>query len=1074
LTFNPATVRTQTTRVEQALRSLGLLQTADNTADGDTRTATLQALNMLNRVFPSNPPLPALTTYDAAAVERIQNAVNAQMGRNQTMEKLQAMVDGNTAFLVKDVPALLRGTAQSMLQEIYDRHGPNGRAAAAAEVLGVAAGSDPEIARLRSTLQAQNMINRLPDATRILAQRGQFFQDVAALNQAGLFSAAMPATPGAPPAAAASAEPPPLPDPEQVLNSALASVRRNIGSDATGDLGDADRARLKTSLAALQNDAFFGQGWAGLKTGMFSPEFLAHLNTRITAMPQTTDAERTQHQGMQQFASSLSVLVDRGVELRTARDRMSTAQASLLVESTLQQLAPMLNSTMRAEQASAEERLNNLPEWIPEFARDFIRDHAVSDRQRELLATRIPDVETPDGVMDLNSQASLQSLIIVLTSPEVMGIAGHESGVYTPALGQQIISNMDRLRQVLEDKKPASMSDEEFGRLQALLTADNAQRLIDSLDVLYERGMLTDQQLISHGMAARISPVALGILRDQAAVLKDENPDALRFMDALSREYAGRTNGLMVLGVTDTDPMEGVDASLSRAQRLQQFYQAARERYTSTHGGSDDGFDLYMQNIINAAAMLPFGTNEERGRISDGVRSAMGGDGARVGDSIVAAVDGVRPGGASPAFNRPSHRMEDIQLDPRIANLHITSGGREFSGQDILNGYKNINEGMNVFVQNGMTFRDDAGNVYIASLDTNSMIFSAQRVDMARMRELLAQVDAPSASSGGSLTPEAEAAFRQAAARDPALSLIFPPDGRMMTGGMGYQQYMRALVGGTNVSALSEFPTQAPVRVQPAPVAQVAAGGEGGSRDEAPPVLQRVSRNMPGPSAGPDITQTQIRDIMGLASASRVYPHTFNDPAIMETLRAASEQSLHIGSMERSTQRISHVDVSQAGGNQGPKISYYEASTQTLHVVDQSVMLPNDSTIADTRAELAGNGWIEHRHDTEGIHALLRSEWLKQHPERVGMEEPVDASQIQEFRRVAGYVLGALEWGNDTLAERTAAMRALHEQRGERPRGLGDIFNREPQANTQETGLPQPAPEDLAPNPKPDTGPVTR
>lgn len=1007
-------------KVDSVLGRLGFQPGSGNDAFGQQRLdSLLSMLSSLNRVF-VDPNARELVQYDASVAGSIQNSFAKTLNETDkhggtTRQKLQAMLKGDEAsieFLVKDIPNLgvgpanIRNYYRGKLQAIYDKH-PGNPAAAVPEVLKLAMEQekdkeDQPITTLMQRLEREGLKDHLAEAMQLLVsgQADELLSAVDALNDQGILTPAS-AAPSAPqPAPSGTVEPanpdvppsespaPPVPPPPAPMSKAekydqaLKILRSSVGSQSTdATFSQTDAVVLKNALAQLQNDPNFGQGWTGNKTGVFSPEFLEHLKLKIQAMPEDTDQARTSKLGMQNFTASLDVFANQGTDVLTSADSMDPGEAIEKIELALSLFGERLNGVIAGEEAKLKSNLDAASEFNHKAVRAVLGGrewggfwtkiidqgiYSIMDGELgHFLDTRIGEVNLEDGVFDFNSQSSLQAFFVIMGNEQVMNIPSLKEGIYTPEAGQQILGKLDVLQNMLDkqiEKAETEAEKNELTEFKKGLTADKITQLIDALDCMYAHGLLSTQKLVNEGFSARISPEVSAIVRDFAKELdtgdpETSNPEALKLMDAMCREFAGRTNGLAAMGALNYDPLadDPADTPQARAERLQKYYNQAKAKF----GDDEEAFDLLVKRMQERVMILPFNSNEERRKFDKAVRDALTQD-ALFGQNIVSAVDAMRPDGAQPRFRTPVASYDNIELDPRVREMTVTSGGQNISGEQLLNAYKNWNkmrtEDSGTYVhmddQNPLVFTDDSGKLYIGVTDPATMIFTIEEVNRDKVAQLNAMFKNPDAvDANGRITQEAKDKMMEVVHSDPGLSLVVFGDDRTRFFGFGYNEVFEML--DTQTVSLTggryDF-SEAPLEYQNkhVPETPAAAVEEAAKVDSVTPPFTRAVRREQVPEAEldhmPRHTHEELNDLEEMLFDLVRKPKVTSEVQDIELLRRFDDPSLQFHTALGREDRLTQIEISDKVGR-GPNVIYYSPPTKdhpetgTIFVVSQSELL---------------------------------------------------------------------------------------------------------------------------------------
>lgn len=1011
-------------RLREALGSIGLKETGDEAA---LRRAALDMLNRFNRLF-VDPKAPLLSTYDPAAMETIKAKIQEEFlvpdNKGVTgLQNFQAIVGKDVSFLVKDISPLVKGFASVQLNDIYRKHQDNPDNAAT-EALKFAAQGNDFAKKMLPRLQDERLINHLPAALKLIENRERLFADLEALNKDGLFEAA-PQVQGREAGAdadkagadasaeagddtahdadvsAAQAEETP-PDPADVKALVLATIKAGIGATLEGaGIDRTDQGLLKQKMLAFQSDAFFSEGWTGPKNGLYSDEFAGHLAIRAAAMPETTDAEKQAKVDMQAFTEALKTASEEyGLDLVSPKDRMSPAEASVVVEAALGPMGRTINGFL----AGKQREMGNAQAEMQEFAGSFDLSGIFKTLARgsSLLKVRVPEVENPDEVFDMRSQAALQALLKVLGDPNVMNIPHlAKGGVYEPALGQQIIGQADFLKGSLKRQ----MAAEQFAEIEPMLTQENLQQFIDALDVLHENGRIARESLFVNNKAAELPVLNAEILTQKVDQLGRENPDALKLMDGLLRQYTG-VYGIPAL-LAGNEALEGeIDPSKTPEARLQEFYKNAKAKHIAD-GGTHEEFSAEMILILNTILAMPFGSAEQRASFSAGVRdsvknAAAESDPARASEVFAAGVVSASAGmaGGPAGFKHEGDPSRGVASHPQLEGATFTSGGKAYTGEEIRALYDSMNAARGAVrgTEAALFFTDDKGETFAAAIHEESGLFMVEKVNAENMRSLLTADDV--VSRAGELRQD-----------DPAFGLVFQKTRNL---GLSYVDFAHTVLTAGDVptlgqemaagyaekvehirqAAAQEAERKAPVipvsNALPPSLAQ--GGGEAGA--DAPlwrRGLPASEVDVASAGAGPAPVRQSPEDeaesdrlrktLTEEAAPLRRYPVVLQpgDPRL-EVFQAATGQEWRIGASPGSSFQLKGVDMSRSSGS-GAQVAWYDAKEKIVKIADAPVEMVDPGAKAAIRLQ-SGEDQLGYYERIRSGHPLLFEIAQEYHPQR--------------------------------------------------------------------------------------------
>ncbi len=465
----------------------------------------------------------------------------------------------------------------------------------------------------------------------------------------------------------------------------------------------------------------------------------------------------------------------------------------------IQGLVPVLNKQLADASQKTEDALKDMSPMARNLL-GFLKGF----QDTRILNRRIPEVTKVDGIFDLRSQASLQGLLMVLSDPMVMNIPGGQNWRYTPGVGKHIVENLPEL----EKKLKSFMSDEDLAKIKPLFEKEKVQKLVDALDHLYVEGLLAKELLIDpNNNPVEVPPYSQRLFQQlltpaeagHGQAMKDlgmegmmdlanTNPDMLRLLDSLTREYTGRMGITELMpelvipsGILDTD-----DGSKTSKERLKDFYKAAARVQSQKKDKTADELANNVFILINTVVTLPYGDKEYRRRFNRMAEEAVSAAAAesdpdKAAENFAkkmsegsAALRADQPGG----FPKYKHYFQrDVPTwKPGLQNLQIGSGGATFGAQQIAQVYDDWHlfnarpeykdKGVsNPIDQHGfVAFKDDDDQVYVMAIDKRSMVFSIEKIDIAALREI--EKNSPASET-------MEQMYEQMRVADPGFNLVF-------------------------------------------------------------------------------------------------------------------------------------------------------------------------------------------------------------------------------------------------------------------------------------------------------------
>lgn len=712
------------------------------------RVESVRFLNMLNQLLGDGAPI---TTVDGPALQGVSGLINEKLKApdehgKTPLQYLKALVDGDTEFLVENVTGRTwgvsnQGYARDRFNQIFRSSGT--RAENAVEALEFAAENDEDIAKLLTDLRthAPDVLRNLPEAVALLEGSDDLMADLQTLVDEGLYTGHTinPGTGSMPTA--------------QEYQAAVTTLERlSASTSADGAWDETDARAMQALFRTMQNDGYYGQGWTGAKNGIYDAAWRAHLDAKLAAMPDTDP--RKEH--LTTMLASIDVLASRSQSPTPPppdiRSATRTVEESLLV------LAPKINETLEDAQASMSGQ-GGLAELFQSFAQVGILEH------------RIPEISGADENFDLRSQAALQGLMVFLSDPMVMDIPGENNWYYTPEKGQFILANIDNLK----TKIKGLMGEEKYNEsgIEEMLTRDNLLPLIESLDFLASQDPpRISQQLLFNQGSVVAAPYTTELFQSLISVPEDpaeiesltargahriagmsaNNPDMLKLMEVMTREFTGQFGILDIMpDLEGADALGEIDGTATRQQRIADLYKSARAKHAENGHGATLDDDLFI--MISTINTLPFGNSRYRRDYLQVMREAIDAAGditdpdeaARVfSERVTQGMDRLHN-----LYGQPSHTQvfdrDAPAWKPGLENMTITSGGETFTASQMATFYDNfhIMAAGNPFqdqlgtdfleMQGAAHFKDDEGNMYVSGIDKQSMIFSVEKIDIARV-----------------------------------------------------------------------------------------------------------------------------------------------------------------------------------------------------------------------------------------------------------------------------------------------------------------------------------------------------
>lgn len=720
---------------------------------------------------------------------------------------------------------------------------------------------------------------------------------------------------------------------------------------------------------------------------------------------------------------------------------LSVASATMAVEITLQQLIPQLNKKLEDADKKAQGQINDLP--------DFLRDLAGMFKNAaggQFLELRIPEISDPDGVFDWKSQAALQGLLTVLGHPMALNfrqdptLAQVPDWYYTKAKGQFILSHLDELK----EKLSKMMSEEELKKIEPMLSQENVGKLVRALDYLQEHGLITDLYLFENNFQPPLYTQDLfqDLVTQYQAVADDGEPknlDMIRLMDALTRQYAGPEKTLEFLMPELSVQNLGVEPSSDPAvqkQQLAQFYKAARER----HQGTPQQFSDELYIMLNTVITLPFGEGDYRRGfnrvVEDAIRAAGAEDDPEKAAEIFAKTVSEGTAGlvhdhGAPQYVRYNER--DVPVwKPGLANMPaIVSGGQSFTAQDIAKAYDNfqaykapmvLGEGatsLPIDYHASVVFRDDAGDVWVAAVNRNSMVFSIEKIDVQAVHDIYMREDIP--------YDERRQMMRDASA---GWALIDQKDGPFLGSSV---PNMIDFVSSDRVPQISDFSKEYSGWGD-ALKAQAAAK----AANEAAKPIPFISKSFAGAHDAPEMTRAEslahpqpvekasaheiarIHELRKFTAESlQAVPLviTPGQSGRLNLLREFAGQDLHIGTTLGDPMPIHGVDMMVSDSYTGPVMAWYDAGNGRVEVVE----MPEDLMTRGGRAALRAlaersygdpAGFLKEMMARPILHDMVRDQELKlfrgNTRERLN-GEPINANDLRQMQTALMTILNRVD-----------------------------------------------------------------
>lgn len=378
------------------------------------------------------------------------------------------------------------------------------------------------------------------------------------------------------------------------------------------------------------------------------------------------------------------------------------------------------------------------------FLGEFLR----SALPHDLLNIRLPENISVDGHFDMRSQTALQGMMMVLSHSQVLGMEQQFPGIpawkYIPAKGAYILDNIEKLKEVLGPEAAEAME----------AHIDKLPKIIEALNVLYDNNMLADYALYQ-GSPLEIGELTGNIFFDETQRLQGVDGANELFNELTFLYTQFRLDSFMdAAQLPEMNDSQEVDIS----KRLSAFYDRALKSYQDG-GHTQEDFESFMFMSVLTITHLPMGTREQRDLFNNDVRLALqSGDGETFSRTVLEAMERIEAEGPV-RYVRPMDEGGSISRDPKLFSddFKIISNGQTFSGLDIVKAYNNVQIAKApdefkktarhevVSLHAPLFFKDDAGKLHVAAIDSPSMTFTAQEIDVDKIRQVLQEQGMPKA-----------------------------------------------------------------------------------------------------------------------------------------------------------------------------------------------------------------------------------------------------------------------------------------------------------------------------------------
>lgn len=576
---------------------------------------------------------------------------------------------------------------------------------------------------------------------------------------------------------------------------------------------------------------------------------------------------------------------------------------------------------------------------------------------KDLVDQRIPGLgdNPPNGRLELREQAAIQGIMMVLSHQHVLGVPGalgikngkSKPFLYTPDKGNFI---KHALRNIDKDNPPMflrGMDEKQQKQFYDMIEGGKLDLFIDALDHLSSNDQLAAYQIFQ-GQGLGYSPVTKDILKSEVERLNAANPDAVGLLDTLILSYT-RTEGINNILNTEDNIDLKIEGTLSPAQRLEDFYKKARDHHEKNNQSSGESFEVFLIRTLRTMEAMPFGYDHQRKAFRDGLEAAL--------RSAATETD---PDKAAATFARGVHGAMDkvLENDEHVAYSHrhdvtprlhpdvydfpdITSGGKTFTKDDIINAYNDLHVaradeeeqkyGRTRLLINheALCFADDDGNKYIAVIDKHSMTFNIQKLDLTYFHEQTKDLPAEEVHN---YIKEHVDEFRK---NDPAFALMFPGHNYPSLSssyGNFYDYAQGKLNGGYRDFAsqaaeykagATEVKTNAVEDIGPSTVLIARGTSKDSARLAAEFRREQEAR-------WPEISGQESRALTDYAYRLQAGPQIVSSDMLSLLEKIDGQTNLPVGSAQHISTPVKGADIQE--GSRGPFMAYYDRNSDLIMV----------------------------------------------------------------------------------------------------------------------------------------------
>ena len=800
---------------------------------------------------------------------------------------------------------------------------------------------------------------------------------------------------------------------QEIVLKALGKEGQEWGAAATQDA-------LKDYVVQLQKDL-----GAPERYGAFSKTFSDYLTQKITEgeLPEGYEAD-----DLKSFASSMDVLRTNSVYVEP-EEPLDVAKATQVLRSFLKETVPQVNKALETQ----SEQWGALAEFMV----------------GNLLNQRIAEIEVVDGPLNLQDQASLQGLLMVLGHDYIFGFPGDKDWLWTPEIEAWITEKLEnpdeRLQGIL---KQAGLEN---------LKSEDLQAFFDAMNVLREAEMLSQEALIDKNLNSIEIPLYVrGLYQDQIDKYHDSNSDMLHLLDSLTLEYHGQDKMNMSVLMPELKNWESKTDGSERTKSLEQFYKAARDK----HEGTAEQFSDELIVLVNTLVTLPYGKSEYRDDFRDLLEKASKEAALEADPEKAAALfakvvsEGVDKLHAEDKYGEPKFaKPSEPVWKPGLENFKVTSGGVEFDAKKIAQAYDDYNfihsepdlraRGITdaVDYQRYIAFKDDSGQQYVAAIDKHSMVFSIEKIDVAKLKDIATKYAEENPyedfkKSHSELSSEAvdkaylDGLEDKMRAADAGFAFLRPEDAPP-NGAANIYDLLGDLEKYENTYALNEFSDEVAdgaskikdenkVRMDDEANAKKTAAGAQKSTPSSSPVRGEASPQTQAFNASAQhMTQDESRQIQRYAASVAGGAFLLRDSGMRQLLEKFSGQELPIGSSQGKF-RVANIDMPE-GDTAGPLIAYYDKATSGIKVIE----VPDYLRRADARETLRE---MASGPDTGGFMQSVKDAYPElfnlvenhRHSEGVQDEAVYDHLKLDEYWGFKDVLRGMLDQLDDQLAGSSA------------------------------------------------------